>query len=132
MRRLLGGHRVHGGEVTPEWPAPLIQGEPVVVLRQRQTRTDALGEPLYSLTAETVPNVLCDPGSTRDLGRERPDGVRVDAVFHFPKGYGGDLRGAAIRWRGRTFEVVGAPLPYKEDLTPGPWNLTVEGRWVDG
>ena len=104
----------------------------VEVVRRVRTGTDRFGAPVYENETETVAGVLPQPGGTSDLGAERPEGVRVDMTFHFPKGYGRSLKGCAVVYGGRAYRVIGDPQPYVEANTPGPWDLAVETEAVDG
>lgn len=93
---------------------------------------DPFGQPTITWVEETVAGVLPTPGSTSDLGADRPDGVRVDMTFAFPRGYEKSLRGCRITHAGRAYQVVGDPQPSLESITPGAWNLTVETETIDG
>ncbi len=53
-------------------------------------------------------------------------------TFHFPKSFAESLRGARVTYAGTTYEVVGDPQPYLEDLTPGDWNRAVSCVIVRG
>lgn len=93
---------------------------------------DAFGEPTETVETEIVGGVLFAPGSTSDLGAARPAGERVDATFHFPKGYAGRLDGCEIAHGGRTWRVIGSPVPYPTGAVPGPFGMPVEAVAVDG
>ena len=109
-----------------------LKGIVVEVFRPSHA-TDAHGNQVKSNEAsEQVENVLPAPVSTADLGAERPDGVRIDMVFHFPKSYTQSLKDCHIVYRGTRFRVVGNPQPYLLELTPGAWNRAVEAVEVDG
>lgn len=109
----------------------LIPTEAVAVIRPTVERDD-LGEPLEAgASREEVRCVVC-PGSTSDLGAERPNGVRIAYTLHFPKTYKGDLRGCSVEVRGIRYDVVGDPQRTAEAATPGPWNMAVEVARADG
>ena len=109
----------------------LIPDEEVAVIRD-SARLDDLGEPIDSQPSrEAVRCVVC-PGSTSDLGAERPNGVRIAYTLHFPKAYKGDLRGCSVEVRGTRYDVVGDPQRTTEAATPGPWNMAVEVARADG
>lgn len=91
---------------------------------------DAFGNSARGFDAGTdVSGVLVAPGSTDDLDASRPDGVTVSLTLHFPKTFEGDLRGCEIKlpepWAGR-YRVVGEPMPYMSENTPGAFWLPVE------
>lgn len=104
----------------------------VVVVRSEEDGCDEMGEPVRRFVPERVEGVLPQPGGTSDLDASRPDGVSVDMTFHFPKGYGKSLRGCAIEFGGRSYRVVGDPVPYAEGNVPGPFSMAVEAVMVDG
>lgn len=109
----------------------LIPDEEVFVIRE-SARLDDLGEPVGSeVSREAVRCVVC-PGSTSDLGAERPNGVRIAYTLHFPKTYKGDLRGCSVEVRSKVFGVVGDPMRTADAATPGPWNVAVEVARADG
>lgn len=109
----------------------LILDEEVAVIREAAALDD-LGEPVGSeASREAVRCVVC-PGSTSDLGAERPNGVRIAYTLHFPKTYKGDLRGCSVEVRGERFSVAGDPMRMSEAATPGPWNMAVEVARADG
>lgn len=109
----------------------LIPDEAVTVIRPTVERDD-LGEPIEAgASREEVRCVVC-PGSTSDLGAERPNGVQVVYTLHFPKAYAGSLRGCSVEVRGTRYDVVGDPQRTSEAATPGPWNMAVEVARADG
>ena len=109
----------------------LIPDEEVEVIRE-SSKLDDLGEPIgLEASREAVRCVVC-PGSTSDLGADRPNGVQVAYTLHFPKTYRGDLRGCSVEVRGETFSVVGDPMRTAEAATPGPWNMAVEVARAEG
>lgn len=110
----------------------LISGTQVTVTRRVPDGTDRYNAPTYATEEEAVADVLPQPGSAEDLDEGRPEGVRVDMTFHFPKGYGRSLRGCTISYAGRSYRVIGDPQPYLEADTPGPWSMAVETEAVDG
>lgn len=110
----------------------LLDTVTVVVARQVVGEPDPFGQPTTSWVEETVAGVLPTPGKTSDLGVDRPDGVRVDMTFSFPRSYKKSLKGCRITYNNRTYRVVGDPQPSLETITPGAWNLTVETEAVNG
>lgn len=111
---------------------------PTVALKVRlrlDGARDRLGNAAESYAEpEEVPGCLFAPGTPEDLGADgRPDGARVSATAHFPKGYEGDLRGALVSWDGAGwYRVVGEPVAYPPGCCPGKWNLRVPLERVDG
>lgn len=111
----------------------MIPGATVTVLRRTQTGTDALGMPTWEdAPPEQVENVLFQPSTTADLGAERPEGDRIDVIFHFPKTYTKSLEGCRIEYGDQTFSAVGRPQAYMADATPGAWNRSVGAVSVNG
>lgn len=113
----------------------MIVGETVYVACPSNGAADPFGKPSESWdwdAADEVGNVLVSPGSTSDLGAERPNGVEVAYTLYFPKAFSGSLRGCRVRMRGGEFSVIGDPGRYPEHLTPGDWNMQAEVSRVDG
>ena len=104
----------------------------VEVRRPVPGEPDAFGEPTATGEAERVGGVLFAPGATADLAASRPEGARVDATFHFPQGYQKRLDGCEIAHAGRTWRVVGSPVPFPPGSAPGPFGMPVEAVAVDG
>lgn len=104
----------------------------VEVVSRSASGYDALGNRVVSETVRRVPGVLPDPGATTDLGLDRPDGVRVDITFHWPREDTASLRGCDVVWGGSRWHVVGDPLPMADELTPGPFNRAVQGTRAEG
>lgn len=110
---------------------------PTVTLcvRRRATgRRDRFGNEVQTFAEpEAVAGCLFAPAGTADMGAARPDGVTVEAVAHFPRGYAGGLRGALVSADGSTwFEVVGDPVAYPPGTVRGPWGITADLRRSDG
>lgn len=109
-----------------------IRGVQVEVIRVATVLDDHGNETSGIESFELVNNVLPAPAATSDLSATRPNGDRIDMVFHFPKTYKQSLRGTFIEYNGVRFSVVGDPQPYLDNLTPLDWNREVEAVVVDG
>ena len=114
-----------------------MKGETVTVLRRIQSGVDEGNNPVYEWERETVGNVLVDsPNTENGKDSNRPDGMRVDAVFRFPRDYaGGPLDGCKIIIRGdeaHPYHVVGHPVPLDGGMTPTAWNMSVEATYSEG
>lgn len=109
-----------------------IRGVRVEVVRVTTVLDDHGNETSGVESYELVDNVLPAPVATSDLSATRPNGDRIDMVFHFPKTYKRSLRGTFIEFDGLRFAVVGEPQPYLDSLTPLDWNREVEAVVVDG
>lgn len=78
-----------------------------------------------------VRNVLFSPSATSDTSRPEGDLERV--VMGFPKGFDRPLAGARVtRADGRAYTVEGDPTRLTPENTPGPWDVRVTARRVDG
>lgn len=114
-----------------------MRGETITVIRRIRSGVDEGNNPVYEELRETVPNVLVDSPDGTDAGdSNRPDGMRVDAVFRFPRDYaGGPLDGCRIVLRGdeaHPYHVVGHPLPLDGGIQPTKWNMSVEATYTEG
>lgn len=75
------------------------------------------------------------PDTSDDIEQDRPHGDRATVTFYLPKTVTASLRGARIACpkatdpvvAGRTFDVVGDPMSYMRDNTPGDYSWSVEG-----
>ncbi len=112
--------------------ASLFQGVTVEVLRPVEGAIDEMGEPTIEWERETVENVLCAPSTTEDLEATRPDGVKVSVTFHFPKTYTKSLRGCMVVYNQNKYRVIGNPIPYMAQNTPGQWNYPALSEVVYG
>lgn len=111
----------------------MFSTETVTVLRPGDASVDAHGNEVPGeWIAEEVCGVLPQPGSTADLGAERPDGVTVAMTFHFPKGYAASLKGCRVSFGGRDYPVIGDPQPFPSANCPTPWAMAVECEACDG
>lgn len=98
-------------------------GETVTVIRRGAASRDAMGHRVDAAEErETVENVVVAPPDTAVLTQLDKDAT---ATLHFPKGYAGSLRGCEIEVRGVRYAVIGDPMAYNEDATPGEWNMPV-------
>ena len=109
-----------------------IRGVQVEVVRVTTVLDNHGNETSGIESFELVDNVLPAPVATSDLSATRPNGDRIDMVFHFPKAYKRSLRGTFIEFDGLRFAVVGDPQRYLDSLTPLDWDREVEAVVVDG
>lgn len=80
-----------------------------------------------------VDGCLWAPGTPEGLPVERPEGVRLVATAHFPRGHGLRLRGAKVSLDGELWlDVVGDPMPYPDAACRGPWSTFAPLRRSDG
>ena len=95
-----------------------------------------LGNRSITWEPEEVAGVLFAPGDASSMPADRPEGAAADATFHFPKAYSAlrdrPMRGCRIEYGGRTWRVIGDPVPYPAALVPGPWNFPVEAEATHG
>lgn len=104
----------------------MLRGETVQVKTFEVTGFDRFNAPQTSEVVETVDNVLVAPGSTQDLGEDRPLGVEVKYTLYFPKTYGKTLENAEICVRGEWLKTIGFSDVYDPSFCPTDWNMTVE------
>ena len=114
-----------------------LRGIAVTVLKPTQSSTDPFGAPVAGTPVPmTVGNVLVDSPSTEDVEQTtRQFGVACDLKLHFPKTCHDCRRGCSVAlpapWSG-TFEVIGDPMPYDPELTPGEHDREVLVRRAAG
>lgn len=111
----------------------MIRGEDVVVVRRTIDGRDAMGEPIFTESTETVANVLSAPSTTDEMDEtNRAFGIVCERTFHFPKSYTASLEGCSVRWGGREWRIVGDPQRYIPENTPTPWNCAAKAVRADG
>lgn len=98
-------------------------GETVTVIRHQPASRDAYGQLVESEPErKNVKNVIVCPPDTSVLTQLD---ANATATLYFPKTFTADLVGCEVEVRGRTYAVIGDPMAYKADATPGDWNLVV-------
>lgn len=114
----------------------MLRGVTVSVAVRSATGEDGHGAATYGTAETEVGNVIVQPGSCADLDASRPEGARVSLTLHWPKDAAVTaLKGAVVTLAGEhagAYRVVGDPVPYQSDLTPGDWNMPVEVERCDG
>lgn len=105
------------------------------------SQKDRFGNHVEAYLRPVSVSVLIAPGSSLDLGFDRPEGVQVALTLHFPTSWTDieALRGAKVVIANTgiydgTYKVVGAPKPYAPELVPSIINLwmAVEVSAYDG
>lgn len=110
-----------------------MRGVTVEVLRRSVVGEDEMGEPKVEWVSESVPNVLWHQTEADRLSDgTRPDGTDDSITLYFPKTYAETLCGRRVVISGRTYDVLGDPIGYMPDMTPGKHNRMVTARKVDG
>lgn len=113
-----------------------MHGESVTFTTTSVTGVDGEGNDITTPEVIAVDNVLVAPGDVSDLsGIDRPNGDIADVTLYCPKTMAiSTLRGAKVTVHrlGRTFTVIGDPVPYPPTLTPTAWNLVVRCKGVEG
>lgn len=99
---------------------------------------DAYGNrrPQYAEEPDVLTECCYAPGRSRpdtadDIEEDRPHGDAMRVTFYLPKTLDADLREARIACDGllggRQFDVVGQPVSYMRENTPGDYSWSVEG-----
>lgn len=108
----------------------------VNVFTPKSFTLDALNNKVVTYDKTKVEGVLVAPASTDDLGADRPDGYTVRCTVHFPKSFVADITGAYIEGLPAPYPsrvwVIGNPVPYMPELTPGQWNRAAVCGVADG
>lgn len=111
----------------------LLVGETVIVHFREADGIDALGNIVWVDVPTEVDNVLVSQMSNYSVDEDiRPEGERGDWTLHFPKTFDRDLQHLVIDVRGVPCSVVGVPVHYIEENTPGDWWLKVDVEVIDG
>lgn len=114
----------------------MIYGETVQVELIERGGRDAFGNDIEAYAAPvSVENVLVGRGNAYDEAEQgRPDAIRTDISFCFPREWSADLREAVITRKGKRYVVVGDPVEYTDaNLPPGiAWNIKAGAVRRDG
>ena len=114
----------------------MLRGVSVTIVRPVAGAADRLGNAtITGVEREVVDNVLVAPGDTTESDASRPNSVTAALTLHFPKSYAASLRGCEVElpapWGG-TYRVIGDPMPYMSENTPGQWNRPVSVEVAHG
>ena len=112
----------------------MLKGESVVIKRPGEAYDEAK-DVVTTWTDEPLGNVLF--GRPTDEQREevmRLYSVEVSYTLGVPKAYTASLRGCEVyRPRdGKTYRIVGDPMPLPPEICPTPWNREAQAVIVDG
>lgn len=120
---------------------------PCRIWLQKLAAEDEYGNqvPYHSDEPDIVTECCYAPGRSKpatddDIEQGRPWGDEATVTFYLPKTLDADLRGALIQavpandatMASRRFSVVGNPMSYMRDATPGDMSWSVEGVLIDG
>ena len=106
-----------------------MDGEPVTISVRTENGTDAMGQPTYAWADHSV-MALVGESSVSTRSETRPEGIESRISLALPRDCGLDLRGARIKWRGRTYVVEGEPHHVASPLKD--WDMNLEAVMVDG
>lgn len=110
-----------------------MRGVTVEVLRRSVVGEDEMGEPEIEWVSESVPNVLWHQAEAERLSDgTRPSGTDDSVTLYFPKSYAKSLCMSRVVIAGRMYDVVGDPIGYMPEMTPGKHNREVTARKVAG
>lgn len=111
----------------------MIRGERVVVEQKEKIGVDDFGADIFKTSEIPTENVVVIPGATSsEKAPSHPNAVSVVYTLHFPATWAGSLRGLRILVRGKWYDVVGDPQPYKNTCMHLKWNMPVEVVRHDG
>lgn len=118
-------------------------GERIAVLRRTEAGTDAMGDAVYTWSAETVDGALVRPmAPSEDVDSKRPEGWRASWSIALPKSYTrscGPLEHTRIALIGRGMDpadhesalrTVGSPA--RTVPCPTRWDTVVEAVEIHG
>lgn len=103
-----------------------LKGIPVTLMGKTVHGKDPFGKPLTIDFDIEVDNVLVAPASTDDVTNQLSlTGKHVVYTLGIPKGDTNDWVNKEVRFFGKRWRTVGAPLEGIEDLIPLGWNRKV-------
>lgn len=114
----------------------MIKGETVLVSYREFGEVDAFGNESVSYTDPVeVEDVLIGKAEAyNDIEDGQLYAAHTTKTFCFPRGFDGDLRGALITYKGRTYKVNGIPSEITDANIPAGirWNIKVWAADYDG
>ena len=112
----------------------MLRGEQATVKRPAY-EYDELHDRVETWSDEPVENVLFGRPTTEQIDEAmRLYSVEVSYTLGIPKTYQASLRGCMVyRPRdGRTYRILGDPMPLPPEICPTPWNREAMAVIVDG
>lgn len=103
-----------------------IKGIKVTLVTKVKVGVDPANRPIYEPKEVEVDNVLISPVSTADaIERLNLTGKNISYELRIPKGDTNEWVGGLVKFFDKTWQVVGEPLEWIEDMLPLEWNKKV-------
>lgn len=105
----------------------MIQGMNITLWSKTQTSVDEFSNPVYSLTAETVENVLVGlPTPEEKINELTLTGKSIAYTLGIPKGDTHDWQDQIVEFFGEKFRTFGIPEQGIEENIPLAWHKKVK------
>lgn len=103
-----------------------MRGASVVLYVKTLTGHDALNNPVYTTTQETVDNVLIGQPTTDDVTSSIDlYGKKIEYMLGLPKGDAHDWTDTRVDFFGKSFRTFGDIIQGIEENVPTPWHKKV-------
>ncbi len=103
-----------------------MRGASVVLFVKTLSGHDALNNPVYTTTQETVENVLIGQPTTDDITASNDlYGKKIEYMLGLPKGDAHDWTDARVDFFGQSFRTFGDVIQGIEENVPTPWHKKV-------
>lgn len=114
------------------WWIALIKGITVTLYAKTQTGVDAFGEPVFTETPVSVPNVLVTPTTNDAIVTDlQLYGKRSVYELCIPKGDAHDWRDVRVSFFGKTFRTFATDVEWIGANTPTKWNRKVKVELIE-
>lgn len=103
-----------------------MKGTSVVLFNKTLSGYDSLNNPVYTLTQETVANVLIGQPTTDDITASNDlYGKKIEYMLGLPKGDAHNWDDVRVDFFGQSFRTFGEVIQGIEDNVPTPWHKKV-------
>lgn len=109
-----------------------MTGITVTLYERTESGRDSLNNPVWTLTAATVNNVLVGQPTTEELRNTLTlDGRRLDYVLGIPKGDAHNWKGCEVEFFGSRFRQFGDVIEGIEANIPTAWHKKVKVERIE-
>lgn len=112
-------------------PSPLINGQPVTLVRRAVSGQDARHNDVFTETSVSIPYCIIAPGASSEV-TTGTEVVGSDVTVYFPDGTNVDANDAMILPDGGKYEIQGNPNQWHSPFTGMTSFVEVRGRLVTG
>lgn len=111
-----------------------MTGMTLTFVKQTQTSTDAMNNPVMGSTDIEVEDCLIAPITEPVSAREQQaiEQSRDQVRIHLPKAYTGDVSDSDVTYRGKVFHLDSDSVQFMNENTPTRWNRYIRAECING